>query len=57
MLVEAFGDRERINLFRRSFGAIAADRIKRITNMLAYGNGGKEWCKGRRDSRHCHVDC
>jgi curved DNA-binding protein CbpA len=44
VLEEAFASRESIDSFRRSFAGVAPGRIKSITNMLAYGNGGKEWC-------------
>ncbi len=44
VLEEAYASRASIDSFRKSFSGIAPGRIKSITNMLAYGNGGKKWC-------------
>ena len=46
VLEEAFASRASIDSFRCSFPGVAPDRIKAITNMLAYGSGGKTWCEG-----------
>jgi curved DNA-binding protein CbpA len=45
VLEQAFADGARIQQFRSSFNGIKPAEIKRIVNLLGYGNGGREWMK------------
>ena len=51
VLEEAYASRASIDSFRKSFTGIAPRRVKAITNMLAYGNGGEKWCEEEGVSR------